>query len=290
MLELPATPRTRSVDAADCRVNVVEWGDGAGPPLLLLHGGMAHARWWDLVAARLASRLHVFAVDLPGHGESPWLEPARYAHVELPVIHALLATLAPGPWVIGGHSNGGLLAVVAASEAGPRVRGLVTVDIPADPVAPRLVRSGKGFRRMPQPRWTSREEAVRAFRLFPGDGDPAADAVRYVADHSVRADGDGTWTSKFDWRYFRGRDAEAPNPYVGFAERLARIGCPTLVVRGARSSIQSADDHTALVARIRGARGVVIAGAGHNPHVERPAETAAAIGAFVPGAAPASAG
>src|SRR5262249_33300238 len=153
-----------------------------------------------------------------------------------------------------------------------------------------LVRSGKGFRRMPQPRWPSREDAVRAFRLFPGDGDPAPDAVRYVADHSVRADGDGAWTSKFDWRYFRGRDADAPNPYLAFADRLARVACPALVVRGGRSSIQSADDHAALVARMAAARGVVIAGAGHNPHVERPAETAAAIAGFVLGDASASAG
>jgi pimeloyl-ACP methyl ester carboxylesterase len=62
----------------------MEWGDDSRPPLLLLHGGMAHARWWDPVAARLADRLHVFAADLPGHGDSPWLEPPRYAHVEMP--------------------------------------------------------------------------------------------------------------------------------------------------------------------------------------------------------------
>jgi pimeloyl-ACP methyl ester carboxylesterase len=280
VLDLATTPRARRVTAAGCDVHVLEWGDAARPPLLLLHGGMAHARWWDPVALRLADGLHVFAADLPGHGESPWLEPGRYAHVELRVIHDLLATLAPGPWSLGGHSNGGLLAVVATTDGAP-VERLVTIDIPSDPVTPQLLRSGRGFRRMPQPQWTSREEAVNAFRLFPRDGEAPPDVLRHIGWHSVRESADGTWTSKFDWRYFRGRDAESPNPYLDFGARLARIPCPTLVVRGERSSIQTAEEHAILMSRIPQARAVVIAGAGHNPHVERAAETAEAIAAFL---------
>jgi pimeloyl-ACP methyl ester carboxylesterase len=123
VLELPATPRPRAVRAAGCTVNVVEWGVPGRSPLLLLHGGMAHARWWDLVAARLADRLHVFALDMPGHGDSPWLDPARYAHVELSAVRELLATLAPGPWTLGGHSNGGLQSVVVATDDGAGSHG-----------------------------------------------------------------------------------------------------------------------------------------------------------------------
>jgi pimeloyl-ACP methyl ester carboxylesterase len=278
--DLP-TPRSRHLVAAECSVHVVEWGIAAHPPLLLVHGGMAHARWWDLVASRLAAHAHVFAIDLPGHGDSPWLEPARYAHVEHPVLRELLRMLAPGPWALGGHSNGGLQCVVVASDGDVSVDRLVLVDIPLDPTGPRLVRSGSGFRRMPQPRWSSREEAVAAFRLFPRDGDVPADALRHVASHSVRAQDDGTWTSKFDWRYFRERDPAAPNPYAAFGARLARLSCPTLVVRGERSSVQSPDDHAALLTTIPHARGVVVAGAGHNPHIERAGETAAAIADFL---------
>ena len=283
MNEPNATPRFRRVEAAGCAVHVVEWGEPSGRPLLLLHGGMAHARWWDAVASRLAGATHVFAADMPGHGESPWLEPARYAHVELAVIRDLLATLAPGPWALGGHSNGGLQAVVLAAAGGVPIDRLVLVDIPRDPGGERLVRSGSLFRRMPQPRWNSFDEGVSAFRLFPKDGDPPAGALRHVAETSVREQPDGTWTSKFDWRYFRERDPGAPNPYRDFGAQLARIPCPTLVVRGARSSIQSAADHAAIVALIAGARGAVIDGAGHNPHVERAAETAAAIADFLAG-------
>ena len=281
MPPLDPDPRIRRVTAAGCDVNVVEWGPAGAPPVLLLHGGMAHARWWDLVASRLAPWHHVFAADLPGHGDSPWLEPARYAHVEMRVIRDLLATLAPGQWTLCGHSNGGLQAVVVAAAGESPIARLVVVDIPLDPGGERLMRSGVGFRRIPQPRWSSRDEAVAAFRLYPRDGDAPPDAIAHVASHSVRPEPDGTWTSKFDWRWFRGRDAEAPNPYRDFAGQLRRIPCPTLIVRGEQSSIQSAEDHSALLGTIPDARGVVIAGAGHNPHVERPAETAAAILDFI---------
>lgn len=276
-----ASPRFRRVDAAGCDVHLVEWGEPSARPILLLHGGMAHARWWDAVASRLATSAHVVAVDLPGHGESPWLEPARYAHMEIPVIRALLRSLSPEPCILGGHSNGGLQAVVVAAAGDVALDRLVLVDIPRDPGGERLVRSGTLFRRMPQPRWRSFDEAVDAFRLFPKDGDPPADALRHVAETSVRQQPDGTWTSKFDWRYFRERDPDAPNPYFDFTAQLRRIACPTLVVRGARSSIQTAADHAELVTLIPDARGAEIAGAGHNPHVERAAETAAMIAAFL---------
>jgi pimeloyl-ACP methyl ester carboxylesterase len=44
---------------------------GAGAPLILLHGIGSARHAWDPVLDRLAERFDVFAVDLPGHGESP---------------------------------------------------------------------------------------------------------------------------------------------------------------------------------------------------------------------------
>lgn len=280
---LALEPRTRNVPAGGCVVNVVEWGDAGAPPILLLHGMMAHARWWDAMAARLAAACHVFAVDLPGYGDSPWIEPRRYEQVVRPVVRDLLATLAPGPWTLGGHSNGGLQAVMAVTAEALPVDRLVLVDIPFDPNTPRIRKSGALFKRMKQPRWATRAEAVAAFRFFPGDGDPPPDAVAHVAAHSVREQADGSWTSKFDWGYFQAGDPDAPNPYEDFAARLARIPCPTLVVGGAQSSVQSAEEHAAILASVPDARGVRIPNAGHNPHVERAVETAEAIAAFVRG-------
>lgn len=44
---------------------------GDGPPLVLVHGLASSRRCWDLVVDDLARDFTVYAVDLPGHGESP---------------------------------------------------------------------------------------------------------------------------------------------------------------------------------------------------------------------------
>lgn len=284
MSALLTPPRTALVTVAGRTVNLVVRGDPEHPRLLLLHGGMAHARWWDLVAARLADRLHVVAVDMPGHGESPWIDPRHYGHRnEVSIVQALLERLGPDRTTLGGHSHGALVATLVVTSEGLRPASIVLVDMPADPLAPRLVRSGAAFRRFPQPRWPTEEQAIAAFRLFPGDGAPDPGTLAYLGAHSIRPNGEGAWTSRFDWRYFRERPPGGPNPFVDFPERLARIPVPVLVLRGARSTIQPAEDHARLLARIPQARGAVVADAGHNPHVERPDETAAAIARFVLG-------
>ena len=43
---------------------------GSGPPLVLVHGLASSRRCWDLVVDDLGQDFTVYAVDLPGHGES----------------------------------------------------------------------------------------------------------------------------------------------------------------------------------------------------------------------------
>jgi pimeloyl-ACP methyl ester carboxylesterase len=43
---------------------------GSGPPLVLIHGLASSRRCWDLVLDDLAADFTVFAIDLPGHGDS----------------------------------------------------------------------------------------------------------------------------------------------------------------------------------------------------------------------------
>lgn len=46
---------------------------GSGPALVLLHGWGLNVRVWDGLAAALRDRFRIIAIDLPGHGRSPWL-------------------------------------------------------------------------------------------------------------------------------------------------------------------------------------------------------------------------
>ena len=96
---------------------------GQGPDLLLLHGTTSSRRIWSPLLPALAARSTVWAIDLPGHGESPpsSLTPPQWA-AELSVFldqHGI-----DDPAVIG-HSAGGWTALELAKQG--RVSNLLAL-------------------------------------------------------------------------------------------------------------------------------------------------------------------
>ena len=59
-----------------------DWGTEGKPTLILVHGGLDHARNWDWVARALRDDFHVYAIDLRGHGNSAWAPGALYSIAE----------------------------------------------------------------------------------------------------------------------------------------------------------------------------------------------------------------
>ena len=53
---------------------------GSGPPVVLLHAGVADRRMWAGLLPVLAERFRVLAPDLPGYGDAP-LSPGRFSNV-----------------------------------------------------------------------------------------------------------------------------------------------------------------------------------------------------------------
>ena len=79
MTELLAAPSTsRFVEANGVKLHYLDYGTAGCPPMLCVHGGAAHAHWFDFVAPGLTPDHHVFAPDLRGHGDSAWAEPHTY--------------------------------------------------------------------------------------------------------------------------------------------------------------------------------------------------------------------
>jgi pimeloyl-ACP methyl ester carboxylesterase len=66
-----AAPREEDEVVVDgCPVHYVRWGDRDCPGIVLVHGGAAHAHWWDHIAPFLSPACNVVAIDLSGHGDS----------------------------------------------------------------------------------------------------------------------------------------------------------------------------------------------------------------------------
>lgn len=100
-----------------------------GPPLLILHGLFGSGRNWGAIAKRLARSYRVFALDLPNHGRSPWVDGVmNYPFMADQVAAFMDAHDLPSATVMG-HSMGGKTAMQLALAHGDRVDALVVVDI-----------------------------------------------------------------------------------------------------------------------------------------------------------------
>jgi pimeloyl-ACP methyl ester carboxylesterase len=284
----PAEPpgRSRVLEIDGLRLHVLDYasdaGRGARPPLLLLHGGMAHARWWDLVGPLLADVAHPLALDRRGHGDSDWADPERYGwERDLLDVEEAMRRLSAEPWIVVGHSQGGLQAVSLATRGNVALRALVLVDVPLDPTGARLQRAGRAFQRMPQLAYPSLEHAVRRFQPFPSPHRIAEPVLDYLARHSFKRLADGTYTSKFHWKSYQRDRSREGKPLADHGARLRRIGVPVLSVHAAASPVLSAAEQAELVRRLPRGQGVEIADATHSVHAERPDEVARAVREFV---------
>jgi pimeloyl-ACP methyl ester carboxylesterase len=243
---------------------------------------MAHARWFDPLAPRLAPALHPYALDRRGHGDSDWADPERYGwDRDLADLTGAMRALDPRPWVLLGHSQGGLIAADIAARGLHPIAALILLDIPLHPAGEKLRQTGAGFRRIPQIRWPSLDDAVRGFRPFPAPHRVPRDVLEPIARASFKPSDDGGWTSKFHWKVFQRDRTKEGSPLADFAEHLRSIAAPTLCLRGSDSTILSRDEHREMTARIPGAVGIEISGTTHNLHVESPEAVAEAVLEFV---------
>src|SRR5690348_9373027 len=87
-------------------------GTEGKPTMILVHGGLDHARNWDWVARALRDDFHVYAIDLRGHGNSAWAPGALYSIAEHVLdLSALADVIDDYPVYLIGHSLGGIITL-----------------------------------------------------------------------------------------------------------------------------------------------------------------------------------
>jgi pimeloyl-ACP methyl ester carboxylesterase len=233
---------------------------GEGVPVLLLHGLAGHAREWAGTTEWLREGAAVFALD--GDGGDPV---------------AAVEEIGAGPVVCVGQSLGGRAAIELAVGHPQLVQALVVAEASPEggpEVAERAAADvAAGFGRWPDS-FASREEAVEFF------GGPSPRAEAWAAGMVER---DGRL-----WPWF---DREAAVELLGSAlarplwDEWARIGCPTLIVRGENGDLGEATA-ARMAAALPGSRLATIPGAGHELHLEAPPEWRAALELFLMHAIP----
>jgi len=102
---------------------------GGGPTVILEAGGGGSSNAWSRVQGLLSPHVRSCAYDRAGLGRSEPGPAPRTTRQEAFELHALLeAAKIPGPFVLVGHSIGGLLVRLYAEQYGSSVVGFVLVD------------------------------------------------------------------------------------------------------------------------------------------------------------------
>jgi pimeloyl-ACP methyl ester carboxylesterase len=218
--------------------------------MILVHGGLDHARSWDWVARALREDFHVYALDLRGHGNSAWASGALYSVPEHVLDLTGLADIVQGfPINIIGHSLGAIVTLVYAGIYPERVNKLVAIEgvglppvrrMQETPPAERVrqwIEKIRGAEQRTPHSYPNLESAVA--RMKEANSFLSDEVARHLTLHGTNWNADGSITWKFD------NYARLPGPFgmnvAEFSGVLNRIQCPALLFWGRESFAMDPD-------------------------------------------------
>jgi len=265
------TPPPYACDAAGRRSFIVngmtlralEWGQPGRPALCFLHGGSAHAHWFDAVVPAFVDSFHIISLDQRGHGESDWAPDARYGTEQFASdLVGVMDHLGWAQMVVVGHSMGGHNAMGFSAWHADRVRGLCVVDSRPSLPAERLQAMHRRGHRGPR-RHETLDSALRSFRLLPAETLAAPDLLEHLGRQGI-TQREGRFLYRFDPQCNGAR-----NPADGWS-LLPQIKAPALLVRGELSPIMPEEMAERMKAAIPNARLVTMLGVYHHLVLDAP--------------------
>jgi pyruvate dehydrogenase E2 component (dihydrolipoamide acetyltransferase) len=265
--EAAAAPAVESADVGGRTIRYARAGQD-GDVVLLIHGYGGDRNSWLFLQEPLAAGRRVYALDLPGHGTSA--KDVGDGSVGL-LADAVLAVLdaigAAGRVHLVGHSLGGAVAAAAAARDPARVRSL-TLIAPAGFGAEVNAGYLRGFAEAQ----TRRELKPVVAQLFADESLVTRQLVDDLLAYK-RLDGvDEALRTLLGTLLDPGGDTQR----LDSAAAIAALGgaVPVTVIWGSADRVLPAAQAEAVAGA---ARRHVIDGAGHMPHMERPAQVQAAI-------------
>lgn len=273
-------PQSRFYHSRGLRLHYLDWGNADAPVLILIHGGLEHARVWDQLARQLCADWHVLVPDLRGHGDSDWSTGGAYAIPDfVPDIAALVAALGDRPVNLVAHSLGGNIAVHYTALFPEQVSRLCVIEgLGFSPEA--RARRDEKSRREQLREWVEKVRGLDALgasqypsveaavqRLMKHDPLLSRELAEYVCERGLRPNDNGQLRWKYDHQIRGFGSAEIAS--VEPSDLWRAIECPVLLMYGAESWASN-PQHDGRVQHFAQARVVSVERAGHNLHHHQP--------------------
>jgi pyruvate dehydrogenase E2 component (dihydrolipoamide acetyltransferase) len=259
-----AGPQPETVEVGGRNIQYLKMGEGEGPPLLLLHGYGGDINIWVFNQEALSADRTVYALDLPGHGQSSKDVGEGDLASLVDAVAGFMDEMGIEKAHIFGHSMGGAVAGSFAKEHPERVQSLALIasaglgeEINGDYI--------EGFIAA-----NRRKEMRSALTLLFADPELVNRQLVNDVMKFKRMDGVDEALRKIADKLFPGgKQADVPD--------LSGVEVPMLVVWGAEDKIvpvahaQNAPDN---------ARVEVLENTGHMPQMEAAGQTNRLIGEF----------
>lgn len=261
-------------DKRDLRVKLHTESEGAGEPVVILHGLMGSCENWRAVRTALAARYFVVCADLPNHGRSPHAAAVDLGSMGDDVMETLGALGVRGRVAVLGHSLGGKVAMRMASDHAERLRGLVVVDISPRAIQPVHLFVLRACQQLDLASARRRAELDEALAQFI----PQPDTRDFLLKNVVRGeDGRFAWRVPLQYLIDNYRVVSDAVPLV------APYGGPSLFVAGESSPFRMRDDESLIRGWFPAARFVTVPDAGHLVHADQPEPFVVAVQEFLEG-------
>jgi len=235
----------------------------AGPktaePLVLIHGvGMQSAAWGPQIQA-LQTNYRVYAVDMPGHGQSSKL-PASEELARMPEyidwIDAVLDCLDLDQVNLAGHSMGAVISATYACTHPQRVKRVALVNCIYD-----------------RPSASTKAVQARAADIRAGKMDietPLKRWFRDIPEEQVLAVKVGQWLDDVDIQGYGTAYTAFAHSDDTYADKLKEINCPLLAITGDGDPNSTDAMSIAIAAQAQNAEAVVIKNHRHMINITAP--------------------